>query len=70
MGAAFVSVPLPRRSRLASSMPLGSSADMNAAPTTPTAAGGPSDGNAPDGAKVTERHSNLGPTDRSAEALG
>ena len=37
---------------------LGSSADTNAAPTTPTptAAGG----NAPDGAKVTERHSNMG----------
>ena len=49
---------------------LGSGTDTNAAPTAPTATGGPSDGNAPDGAKVTERHSNMGPTDRSAEALG
>ena len=40
---------------------LGSGTDTNAAPTTPTptAAGG----NAPDGAKVTERQPNLGPTD-------
>ena len=43
-------------------------ADMNAAPA-PTASGGPSDVNTPDGAKVTERHSNLAPTDRSVEAL-
>ena len=52
---------LPRGTDDARRLRLGGGTDMHAAPTapTPTAAGG----NAPDGAKVTERHSNLGPTD-------
>ena len=64
---------LPRVTDDARRLRLGSGADMNAdmnAAPAPTASGGPSDVNTPDGAKVTERHSNLAPTDRSVEALG